>query len=848
MWSKFASWLRAVTRRSRMENEMDAELRFHIEAFAEDLVRSGVPHEEALRRARIEFGGLDRAKEECREARGLNLVDTLIQDLRYAVRMLRKNPGFASTVILTLGLGIGLNSAIFTVASGFLLREPPVKDPPNVVMLTMVKPTESWDRNPVTPTEFSALRGQVPSFEDMAAVLIENLPLIGRGDPESVTVARVTSNYFALLGVPAHLGRTFVPGEGPATQQFNVIISSDLWQRKFNADPAIVGKTVTLGGQIYTVVGIMPEQFKYALMPCAIWIPDSFDAQTLGSAQREDRNLYVFARLKSGVTLREAQVQTNAILERLAHDSPVDRGWVANVMTLQAALVEEGTRTAVLLLMGVVVFVLLIACANVAGIFLARYAGREVEFAVRAALGARRSRLIQQLLGESLFLALLGGGFGLLLSLWGVHLLRAKLSFNAETAWLAGKVQVDSKVFLFTCVISLLTVLLFGVLPALKSSKLEIQVGLHGGGSTPSHGRRESRLRSGFVVGQIALTVILIAATGASIQLVMREMRARLGFDPKGVLSLNLSLPSSKYPTIESQAALFSEIVQRIQGLPGVQFAAVTQEVPESFPRRVAFEAGVPPASRPEERPQAGGYFVSRDYFQVMKIPLLRGRAFSSSDSARSPRVTIVNETFVRQYFPNADPISGFIRTYGNPLSPPVSRQIVGVVADVIDRVGQRENVPQIYVPFVQEPINTMKLVIRVNGDPTALAAAVRESIWAIDKDQPIGDIKMMTQVIGAKGANDRFLGWMLASFASTAFGLATIGIFGVVAYTVAQRTHEIGVRMALGAQKCNVFRLIVGRGIFLATVGTAMGFIGAVVVVRILPAPLTQIHGLAHY
>ena len=312
-------------------------------------------------------------------------------------------------------------------------------------------------------------------------------------------------------------------------------------------------------------------------------------------------------------------------------------------------------------------------------------------------------------------------------------------------------------------------------------------------------------------------------------------MRARLGFDPKGVLSVDLSLPSSKYPTIDSQAAFFSEIVQRSQGLRGVQFAAVTQEVPESFPRRVAFEAGVPPASRPEERPQAGGYFVSRDYFQVMKIPLLRGRAFSSSDSARSLRVAVVNETLVRQYFPNADPIGGLIRTYGKPLSPPVSRQIVGVVADVIDRVGQRENVPQIYVPFVQDPMNTMKLVIRVNGDPSALAAAVRDSIWAIDKEQPIGDIKVMTQVIGAKGANDRFLGWMLAGFASTAFGLATIGIFGVVAYTVAQRTHEIGVRMALGAQKGNVFRLIVGRGIFLATVGTAVGFIGAVFVVRIL-------------
>jgi len=766
---------------------------------------------------------------------GVNIIENLIQDLRYGLRMLRKNPGFASTVILTLGLGIGLNSAIFTVASGFLLREPPVKDPPNVVMLTMANPAESWDRNPVTPTEFSALRGQVHSFEGMAAVLIENLPLIGRGDPESVTVARVTSNYFALLGVPAHVGRTFVPGEGPAKQQFNVIISSDLWQRKFNADPAIVGKIVTLGGQIYTVIGIMPEQFKYAFMPCAIWIPDSFDAQSLGSARREDRNLYVFARLKTGMTVREAQVQTNAILERLAHDNPADRGWVANVMTLQAALVEENTRTAVLLLMGVVVFVLLIACANVAGIFLARYAGREIEFAGRVALGARRSRLIQQLLGESLLLALLGGGFGLLLSLWSVHLLRAKLSFNAETAWLAGKVQVDSKVFLFTCAVSLLTVLLFGVLPALKSSKPEVQAGLHGGGSAPSQGRRESRLRSGFVVGQIALTVILIAATGASIQLVIRELRAQLGFDPKGVLSVDLSLPSSKYHTIDSQAAFFSEIVQRIQALPGVQFAAVTQEVPESFPRRVAFETGVHSASRPEERPQAGGYFVSPDYFQVMRISLLRGRKFSSSDSGRSPRVTIVNESFVRQYSPNADPVGGFIRTYGNLTSVPVSRQIVGVVADVIDRVGQRENVPQIYLPFVQDPTSSMKLVIRVSGDPTALATAVRDSIWAIDKDQPIGDIKTMTQVIEAKGAGDRFLGWMLAGFASTALGLATIGIFGVVAYTVAQRTHEIGVRMALGAQKGNVFRLIVGRGIVLATTGTAVGFVGAVFVVRIL-------------
>jgi len=827
------SGLRSLFRKEQVDRELDEELRAYQEMAAEDKMKDGMSRKEALRAVRLERGNVEVTKQILRSAHWESLLHTWWQDLRLGLRMLCKNLAFSSTVILILGLGIGMNSAIFTVANGFLLRKPPITDPSSMVMVTMTNPSKGRQRDAATPREFLALQRESHLFDEIAAVQLENRPLTGRGDPESVTVARVTPNYFALLGVPASRGRTFSPDRSQAEQEFNVIIGFDLWQRRFNADPAIIGKTLTLAGQIYTVIGIMPEQFKYAFVPCAVWIPDSFDAQPLSSAQSEKRDLNIFGRLRAGATLRDAQVQTNATIQRLAHDTSADKGWFAHVLTLQDALVEEGTRIAVLLLTAAVVFVLVIACANVAGMFLARYAGREMEFAVRTALGAGRLRLIQQLLGESFLFAFFGGTLGLLLSFWGVHLLRAKLSFNAETAWLAGKLQVDSRVFIFTCFTSFLTVLLFGVFPALKNSKLEIQSTLHGGGGARSQGQRESHLRSGFVVGQIALTIILLAAAGTAIQLVIREMRANLGFDPQGVLSVNLSLPSSKYQTPEAQARFFSELVQRVQALPGIQSAAVTQTIPESFPGRLAFEAGADLALKPEERPQAGGYFVSPDYFRVMGIPLLKRRAFSDADSTLSPKVAIVNDSLAKQYFPNADPIGRFLRTYAAPSSAAVSRQIVGIAGDVIDRVGQRQSVPQIYVPFSQNPMGGMTLVLRVNGDPTTLAPSVRASVWAIDKDQPIGDVQAMTQIIGAKGSGDRLLTGLLAIFASVALGLATTGIFGVVTYVVAQRTHEIGVRMALGAQKRDIFRRVLGRTIFLSATGTAVGLIGSFIFIR---------------
>jgi len=831
--------LRSLFRRREADRELDEELRDHVERKTEEYTANGLPLKEARRQALLEMGGVEKRKEECRDTRQISWIHDLSQDLHFGLRMLRKSPGFASTVILTLGLGIGMNSAIFTVANGFLLREPPIKDPHSVVMVTMADPSNGRQREAATSTEFLALQRESHLFDETAALELENLPLTGRGDPENVTVGRVTPNYFALLGVPASLGRTFTPGTSQTEQEFNAVIGFDFWKNRFHADPGIIGKTLTLAGHIYTVIGIMPEQFDYAFVPCAVWIPDSFNAQPLGSGQGENRDVDIFGRLSADATLRDAEVQTNAIIGRLGRDDPAEKGWVAHVMTLQDALVKEGTRIEIFLLTGVVVFVLLIACANVAGMFLARDAGREMEFAVRTALGAGRARLTRQLLGESLLFAIFGGALGLLLSFWGVHLLRARLSFNAETARLAGKLEVDSRVFVFTCIVSVLTVLLFGVLPAFKSSKIEVRSTLHDSGGARSQGRRASRLRSAFVVGEVALTVILIAAAGICVQVVITEIRAHLGFDPQRVLSVNLSLPNSKYPTPEAQARFFSELLRRVQGLPGVRSAAVTQDIPESFPARLTFEPTADVDLKPELRPQAGGYFVSADYFRVMRIPLLKGRAFSDVDSVVSLKVAIVNECLAKQYFPNADPIGRSIRTYADPSGPVVSRRIVGVVGNVIDRVGERASIPQIYVPFAQNPMGAMMLVLRANGDPTTLASPVRASVWAIDKDQPIDDIQKMTKIIGEKGSGDRLLTSILAILASIGLGLATIGIFGIVSYVVSQRTHEIGVRMALGAEKRDVFRLVLGRGMALAATGIALGLVGSFVVIRILASAI---------
>ena len=765
-------------------------------------------------------------------------METVCQEIRYGLRMLRKYPAFSLTVIITLCLGIGLNSAIFSVVSGILLRDPPVKDAERIVVITLANPEKGSDRNQVSAPEFSALRQQGHFFKEIAAATYDDRTITGLGEPERITTAEVTPNYFELFAVPARVGRTFKVSESVAKQKFEAVISYDLWQGRFGGDPGIIGKPLTLSQKTYTVIGVMPAEFKYAFLPCAVWTPGSFVAASSLSAQRDVRNLNVLARLMDGVSIQQAQTQTASIIQGLEEVGLTDKGWAPRLVGLREILVEPNVRIAILFLMGVVGFVLLIACANVAGLFLAHSVARQNEFAVRAALGAGRWQLMRQSLGEGLLLALFGGTLGMLLALIGLKFLRASLNFDPQTAWLAGKIEVNAAVLLFTLVVSCLTVLLFGLMPALQSSTPDLHTGLKEGARTASLSARRTRIRGAIVVGQVALAMVLLVSTGESVQLVVTEARARLGFDPQQVLTVNLSLSRSKYADPTKQAEFFKEVVERIQRLPGVQFAGVTQVLPESFPARAAFEVAGQPAARAEDRPQAASYIVSADYFHVMRIPLLRGRQFSLSDGASAPKVVIINQTFMKRFLPKTDPIGTFVSTYPHLSGVPDSREIVGIVGDVIDRVGQSDDVAQMYVPFLQSPLSAMVVVIR-GGDPATLTPAVRESIWAVDKDQPISGINTMRRVLDGKGAGDRLLGGLLGSLAALALGLAAIGIYGIVSHMVEQRTQEIGLRIALGAEKGNIFRLVVGGGVVLTAIGTAIGFL--------LAMPIPRMFATAH-
>ena len=624
-----------------------------------------------------------------------NFTETIWQDLCFGGRRLAKSPGFTLTVILTLGLGIGMNSAIFSVVRGILLREPPVKRPERILVVTTENLRKGLDRFPASPREFSALRQGSSVFEQLAAASYDDLPLTGEGEPQLVTVGRVTPNYFDLLGLSTIVGRSFLASVDVSRQQFDAVISYDLWRDRWDADSGFIGQTLVLGERNYTVVGVMASNVKYAMAPCTVWTAEGFIQQALRPKESKDRNLTVLARLSDGVSRQEAEAETTTIFQRLARDdrdNSFDEIWVPRLIGLREFLVGPSVRRVLVLLMFVVGLVLLTACANCAGVSLARSTARQNEFAIRVALGAERRQLIQHLLVESALLALFSGGLGVLVALWGVMFLRARLHFSPWAAWLAGKIEVDGMVLFFAFFISCLTVLLFGLMPALRSSQPDPTL-LKGSRTASPLGR--SRIRAGIVIGEVAIAMVLTVSTVASIQLIITEMRPQLGFDPQRVLTLSVALSGSRYNSPSQQVSFFKRAIEGVQTLPGVQFAGATQELPESFPSRVGLEI----EGHASSNPLVAKYIVSPDYFSVMRIAILKGRAFSVRDDADAPAVAIVNRTFANRFFPNVDPVGARVRTYVEGTLPD-SREIVGIVADVIDYVGQNQSVPQIYVPF----------------------------------------------------------------------------------------------------------------------------------------------------
>jgi len=777
-------------------------------------------------------------------------MQTLWQDLRYGARMLLKNPGFTLVAVTTLSLGIGANSAIFSVVNSVLLRELPYREPRRLVMVWSDRPQlqarTGMTEGPVSAADFTDWRDQNQSFEQIAALHSQSLNITGAGEPKFVGGVRASASLFALLGVEARHGRVFLPEEDRAGANRVVILSDRLWVRGFGADPKIIGQTISLNNEPYTVVGVMPPDFQFprkADLPAGFQFPREVDLYTPLALTPEQRNnrgrhyLSVIARLKPQTGFEQARAEMEGIAERLKQQYPnTNRDKGVRLVAFHQQVVGKA-RPALLALLGAVGFVLLIACANIANLLLARGAARQKELAIRAALGAGRLRVIRQLLTESLLLAASAGALALLLAVWGVDLLRAIIPNNLPRA---DEIGVDVRVFGFTLVVSLGAGILFGLIPALQASRTDLNETLKEGGRS-SGGGGHNRFRGLLVISEIALALLLLVGAGLLARSFVRLMSVDPGLDPRNVLTMDIMLPRGKYQPPQ-QAAFFQQLLERLRALPGVQSAGAVYPLPLSGAEEgMGFGIEGRPPATPGERRNAGPRWVSPDYFKALKIQLLKGRVFTESDGAEAPLVLVINEAMARQYWPNEDPIGGRVAFNGLG-NQPIWREIVGVVKDVRHTALDTESKPQMYFPFTQFPSPFMTLVARTDGDPLSLVAAARSQVQAIDRDQPISNIHTMEELLAKSVSQRRFNLLLLAIFAGVALLLAVVGIYGVMSYSVEQRTHEIGVRMALGGGAADVLRLLLGQGMKLVAIGVAIGLAAAFGLTRLISALLFDV------
>jgi putative ABC transport system permease protein len=838
-----------VMRRGKLSQDLGEEIAQHIESKTRKLMDAGLTPDEARYRAQREFGNTVLLSEASRDVWGWVWLETVLQDLRYGARMLRREPGFTVVAATTLALGIAVNSAIFSVISGWMLKKPAVADPDRAVVVVSTNAAKSLERGWVSAVDFLAWRDANHVFENMAgAEPYDDFSLTGGGEPERLAGMRVTASYFSTLGVSAYLGRTFLAGEDQPGREHVVVLTHGLWQRRFASDPNIIGKTVALDGEKYIVIGVTPPSFRQVEFLPKLWTPLVLASQKLGPKARDARSLVLFARLKSGVGLDQAREQMAARARQAEQSDPAsERGWGANVMTLQEYAIEEDhIRTGLTLLMTAVVFVLVIACANIANLLLARAAKRRQEIAIRTALGAGRLRLIRQLLAESLLIAALGGGAGLGLAYWGIGALRGTLNFNEYVSAGAGDIVLDQRVLLFTCLISMGAALVFGLAPAIRVSAADPQSTLRQGGRSGDLHRGWGR---NLLVGsEIALAMLLVTGASLIIKATAEEMSGDFGFDPNRVLTAGISLTNARYHEPARRLVFFQSAIEKLRGVPEVQAVAMANAVPFNAGKRNFSIQGQPvlPAA---ERPRARYFSVSPDYFRVLSIPLIQGRAFRELDSARAPRVAIVNRAFAERFFRGQNPLGHYIRIdEGDPAEAAWS-EIVGMAANIKAFFGPKEEDAQMYEPYLQAPPEPqMQIAIRAAGDANLLAPAVRNAVWSVDPDQPIGRLLTISHLIDENEGGDYVLDTLLGIFGAMALVLAAVGIYGVVAYGVGQRTHEIGIRMALGAHHSDVLRSVIGRGMLLALVSAGLGLVAAAPLPTLFAATLQgfRVHSLA--
>ena len=773
----------------------------------------------------------------------------LVQDLRYGLRQLRKSPGFTTAAVLTLTLGIAINATMFSLVSTILLRRPPGRDPERVAVVTSIDPAGGFqaDNHSVSVPNYLAWRDANHVFADVAASdEFRTASLTSQRESEAIRSASVSANYFKVLGVTAEIGRTFAADEDQAGHDRVVVLSHELWERRFASDASLVGRTIRINREDYTVIAVMPPSFRLLGLTPQLWIPLILTAADQTAAAHRERSLYLFARLKPGVTLTQARAEIATLAHRTEDSFPdTEKGWGAMVRTLPDFLVYGfGIRSGLAVIMTTVGFVLMIACANVSGLLLARAAARRKELAIRLSLGAGRFRIIRQLLTEGLVIALLGGSAGLLLAYWGINFVRASLSFNDAFDTL--NLSLDTNVLLFCAGISMLCAVLCALAPALKASRADTTTSLKDESRTLSPGRSQARLRTVMVTGEIAMALFLLVGTGLLFLGVFRIEHQNLGFQTEHLLTAGITLDDARYKDAGQRLTFVRDLIPRLQQIPGAESVAVTSDLPATFTSTVTLHIqGQPdgPANSPAgQGPSALDSVVTTDYFRTSGISLLDGRGFTEMDNASSPPVVLVNQKFVDRYLHDQEALDKQIRLEVNGATADWS-QIIGVVSNVKSYSETTTEDPEVYEPFQQRPVSSFWLMVRAKSDPNHLGSAVRDAVWQMDSELPLARLMSMTGVIEYQRAGNPFFLHVLASFAVLALLLSAIGIYGLIAHSVGQRSHEIGIRMALGAGRRDVLRMVLREGIKMTAIGGAIGFAMSVPLPKIFESIFYDLH-----
>jgi putative ABC transport system permease protein len=832
---RMASFWRNLFLKNRVEQDFTEEIESYLEMLTEAKVTKGLGREEARRAALIELEGVEQVKERVREVRMGYFVETILQDLRYGVRVLVKSPVFTVVAVLSLALGIGANTAIFSVVNGLLLKPLPYPEPERIVDIWHTPPQESFpgmDKFSVSPANYLDWKSQNQSFEQMAAYGDAGFSLSASGaDPVPVSGAVVSSEFFSILRANASHGRTFVPEEEEPGRSNVAVIGQGLWQRAFGSNPNLVGQSVTLDSQPYTIIGIMPTGFQFP-QEAEVWVPLAWDEKE--KKTRSIHDYVVLARLKPGVSLAQAQAEMRTISSRLEQQYPEEnKGWGAVVIPLQEDLVGD-VRPALLVLFSAVGFVLLIACANVANLMLARGANRQKEIAIRIALGAGRTRIVRQLLTESILLAIVGGILGLLLAGWGSE---ALMQLSSGSLPNHGEIGLDRWALGFTLLVSFAAGILAGIAPALQFTKTEMSETLKQGTGRTGGSSVKQRTRKALVISEVALSLILLIGAGLMIRSFWKLQHVDPGLDTNNLLTMTVGLSPTKYPEGKQQIAFIDRLIEQVKTLPGVVSVGTTTTLPLAGGGSIQpFTIEGQPMTAVAEQPSARMRYISPDYFRTMGIPLRQGRFFNDQDREDGAQVIIISEAMARRFWPGQDPI-------GKRLTPSFHskqgvREIIGVVGDV--KAGlDVDATPTMYLSYKQAPRPFMTVVVRTASDPQKFIQPVSRAIYAVDNEQALWNVRTMEQVLATSMSGRRFNMTLLITFAALALILAAVGVYGVMNYSVMLRRRELGIRIALGARTTDVLRLVLGQGLALTLVGVGVGLVVSYGLTRLMASLL---------